>query len=243
MNKILKFSLFGVGGAVLFLGTYVGIALASGAPLHEIAGISMFVDAPETSEESEAQLALKELAMEERKREERTGNDLLQSNAGLLGAFMMESPFSASELRSLENELKMKLREQTIERGNLDVRSIKLDEWENSLRERQSELALRRTKLEDLESKIELRIAELEYAESVEAERQQRGWQKLAAAFKDSDPESAALMIADEDPADAALILMEMSPKQAGEILRAIRVPSEQKKYRDAYRAAAPKVE
>ncbi len=235
MNKIVKMALMGAGGLVLFVGSYVGIALISGAPLHEVAGISMFVDAPEEPEEGEENT---EVADASEADEPKTGAELLNSNAGLLGAFMMDAPFSATELRGLENELKKKLREQTIEREALEVRSLELDEWEHSLRERQSELANLRTKLEELEGKIDLRKAELERDESVAEERERQGWRDMADLFEGGDAQSNAMMIQAESPEDAALILRELDGAKAGEILRLIQPVTERKRFTDAYRLA-----
>ena len=238
MNKIVKYSLLGVGGTILFLGTYVGIAVASGAPLHEVPLISMFVDEPEEPEGPDPDE--EELAKESLPREERTGNDLLNANAGLLGAFLMEPPFSPKGLRELENELKKKLREQTIEHETIELRKLDLDEWENSLRERQGELEDRRTKLEELESTINLKISELEYNQAVKEEEAEAGWRRLADMFKSSDAAAAAEMIQLETPADGAKILSQLNTKQAGDILRSITPASKRKEYMDAYRVTAP---
>ncbi len=240
MNKIVKYSLFGVGGLALFMGTYIGIALISGAPLHEVPVLSMFVDPPEKAPATETD---PEVATEDLKREKRVGADLMDSNVGLLGAFMMESPFKASDLRKLENELKKNLREQSIERQAMDSRALELDEFDNALRERQAELADRRTKLEEMEGKIELRFAELEYTENVNKERERQGWRKLAEVYKGSTSQASALMLVDEEPEDAALILQELDPKIAGEILRAVQPTENRKKYMDAYRQASPQDE
>lgn len=241
MNKIVKYSLFGVGGTVLFLGTYVGIAVASGAPLHEVPLISMFVEPPEEPEGPDPEEV--ELAKENLPREERTGNDLLNANAGLLGAFLMEPPFSPKGLRDLENELKKKLRDQTIENQVLANRKLDLDEWEASLRERQGELADRRTKLEELESQINLQISELEYNQAVKEEEAEAGWRGLSEVYKSSTPAAAAEMIQLEEAVDGAKILIALNPKAASDILRAITPASERKKYMDAYRLATPKDE
>jgi flagellar motility protein MotE (MotC chaperone) len=241
MNKIVKYSLFGVCGTALFLGTYVGIALVSGAPLHEVPLISMFVGPPEEPEGlSEDEV---DLANEKTPREDRTGNDLLNANAGLLGAFLMEPPFSPKGLRELENELKRKLQQQSIEVENLRLRKLELDEWQSSIRDREAELSDRRTKLEALESKINLGLSELEYNQAVEQENVEEGWRRLAEMYKGSEPRVAAEMLQAEDPVDGALILMELNNKVASDILREVTPASERKKYMDAYRLATPKKE
>ena len=237
MKKIVQQSLIGAGALGLFAASYVGIAVISGAPLHEVAIVSAFVDAPEDTGLEGGEVA--EAATDAPVTPEPTGNELLEANAGLLGAFMIESPFTATELRKLEGELKRKLREMTIERESLEVRSLELDEWETSLRERQAELADLRTKLEALESSIELRMAELSRDEAAQRDRELQGWKDLAKLYKTGEAEVNARMLAEESPEDAALILRELGDEQAGEILRLMNPLSTRQKYADAYRAAA----
>jgi len=230
MNTALKYAALGLGGLTLFAGTFVGIAAMTGAQLHEVAGLDLFFDAPE-DEESTASVDQDTSA-----EPEPTGQELLEANAGLLGAFMMESPFSGTELRNLEKELKGKLREMRVERERLEVRSLELDEREASLVERQSELAGMRTKLEDLENSLDLREAELVRDEASRDEKERQGWKDLAKLYKGGTAEVNATMLAEEAPEDAALILRELGDKQAGEILRLMTPTSVRKKYMDAYR-------
>jgi len=235
MNAIATKALLGAGAVALFAASYVGIAVISGAPLHEVPVISSFVDAPEGDDE----VAQAPRSSEPRPEPRRTGSELLEANAGLLGAFMIDSPYSATELRKLEGELKRKLREMTSERESLEARALELDEWESSLRERQAALADLRTKLESLEESIELRAAELSAAEAEQAAVERQGWKDLAKLYKSGDSKANAHMLSEETPEDAALILRELSEKQAGEILRLINPASTRKLYSDAYRAAA----
>lgn len=236
MNSIAKKALLGAGATLLFAVSYVGIAVISGAPLSEVPVIKSFVSAPEGAEPEVARGGeRRERAPEAR----RSGSELLEANAGLLGAFMIESPFSATELRKLEDELKRKLREMSTERESLEARALELDEWESSLRERQASLADLRTKLETLEESIELRAAELAADEAERAATELQGWKDLAKLYKSGEAEVNARMLAEETPEDAARILRELSDAQAGEILRLITPASNRKLYTDAYRAAA----
>jgi hypothetical protein len=235
MNPIIKYAALGLGGASLFAGTYVGIAAGSGAPLHEVAGINWFVDPPQDAEPGAPQPAVTRGTSPT---DAPSGQELLEANAGMLGAFMLESPFNGTELRKLENELRMQVRKSTVERERLQVRGLELDEREQSLRERQAELAEQRTKLEDLENSIDLRMAELVADETIHAEQQLQGWRDMAKLYAGGDARANALMLAEESPADAALILRELKAQQAAEILREINPASERKKFMDAYRLA-----
>jgi len=230
MNTAVKYAAIGLTGLTLFAGTFVGIAAMTGAPLHEVAGLDLFFDAPEGEERTAS------ADTDNSTEPEPSGQELLEANAGLLGAFMMESPFSGTELRDLEKELKSKLREMRVERERLEVRSLELDEREASLVERRSELAEMRTKLEDLENSLDLREAELVRDEASRDEKERQGWKDLAKLYKGGTAEVNATMLAEEDPQDAALILRELGDKQAGEILRLMTPTSVRKKYMDAYR-------
>jgi flagellar motility protein MotE (MotC chaperone) len=238
MNSILKYAGLGISGVALFTGTYVGIAAISGAPLHEVAGLSSFFDAP-ASEETPGGKGSATSGDGTSSRP--SGKELLEENAGLLGAFMVESPFTSEELRNLEKELKKQLREMRVERERLVVRSLELDEREAALRERQAQLANQRTMLEDLETSVDLKIAEFEHAETVSNEQEMQGWRQMAKLYKGGKPEVNALMLVEESPEEAAIILHELGDRQAGPILRAIQPASERKKFLDAYRVAVVK--
>jgi len=243
MKGSLSIAVYAAAGATLFASTYVGIAVVSDAPLHEVPGISIFVEPPETSD-AEATPQEQELASdspaEATPEPEKSGSELLEANVGLLGAYMIESPFSGTELRELVNELKAQMRAQTIERERLEVRALELDEWEQSLRERQAELADLRTKLEDMEGSIDLRLAELERDEEAREQQELQGWRDMARLYEGGTAEVNARLLAEEEPDDAALILRELEQEQAGEILRLITPASRRKEYMDAYRRAEP---
>ncbi len=84
------------------------------------------------------------------------------------------------------------------------VRQIELDEWEQALRERQAELAELRTKLEDLEGAVDLRMSELIRDESARDEKELQGWKDLAKLYTGGDAAVNAKMLTEESPKDAA---------------------------------------
>lgn len=233
MNSILKIAVFGIGGISLFAGTYVGIAAISGAPMHEVAGLSSFFDAPETGEAIEGQ---PESTAEGEAAPETDGQKLLEENAGLLGGFMIESPFTGTEMRNLVSELKKQMREMRVERERLAVRELELDEREQALRERQAQLADQRTMLEDLETTIALSMGELEHAETVQDEKDLQALRQMAKLYDGDDETVNVLMLTEESPADAAVILRELGDKKAAGLLRLITPASERRKFMDAYR-------
>ncbi|HIG11678.1 MAG: hypothetical protein ABGY71_04575 [bacterium] len=233
MHKILKYGLFGLGGFSLFLGSFTGIAALSGTPMHQVAGIGAFFDAPAvapgtTRTSEEPRVANEEPAI--------SGQDALERQAGLLGAWMVPSPFTGTELRSLQDELKAKFQENRELLGTLRARELELDEWEKTLQEKYNELADIRTKLEDMEGDLELRYAELERDEAAERSRELAGWEAQAELYKGGEPEINASMLANETPEDAALLMRALGPTAAGEILRLLEPPELRKAFMDAYR-------
>lgn len=237
MNKYLKPSLMGAAGLGLFGVTFTMVAVFSGAPLHEVAGIGMFIDPPEGTEEV-ADAGSEQGAEDDVTAEPVSGTEALMRNAGLLTSWSLPAPFTGGELHNLQKELTDQIRENTLEREKLRVRGLELDEREQHITDQYAELVSMRTKLEELESTLDLRQAELVRDETVHAEREVQGWKDLASLYKGGEAKEVVALIAEEEPADAALILRELDEKLAGEILREI-APEDRRKYIDAYRQAA----
>jgi flagellar motility protein MotE (MotC chaperone) len=240
MNKYLKYGLFGLGGLMLFAVTFTMVAVFSGAPLHEMAGIGMFIDPPEEEEGiAEATTGEEGAADPDAPVEPISGTDALMKNAGLLQAWSMPSPYTGSELHKLEKELTDQVRENSLERQRLRVRRLELDELEKTLTDKYTELADLRAKLEEFEGKLALREAELLRDESSEVDRRRQGWEDLAKIYEGGDAAQNAMLIAEEKPADGALILRALPEEEAGKILREITPDTLRKEFFDAYRAAA----
>lgn len=235
MNKFLKFGLLGLGGLLLFLATFVGVAALSGAPMHEVAVIGSLFPQPEENEE----LAGVEVTPEVKQGDPvENGKQAIERQAGVLGVFTMPSPFNAADLRSLETELRAKFRENRDVADSLRARELELDEWEKTLQEKYQELADLRTKLEELESSLELRFAELERDEAAKKSRELAGWKAMAAVYSSAEPKTAAVMLAEESPEDAATILRELDPKAASDILLLVQPAALRKQFMDEYRKA-----
>ena len=235
MNKLLKIGLLSVGGLLLFSATFVGVSALSGAPMHEVAVIGSFFPQPEEGEEVASTEAGPDV---EQKDPVQSGKEAIERQAGVLGVFSMPSPFNAGELRTLENELRAKFRENRDVADALRARELELDEWEKTLQEKYQELADLRTKLEELESSLELRFAELERDEAAKKSRELAGWKAMAAVFASAEPKTAAVMLAEESPEDAATILRELEPKQASDILLLVQPAALRKQFMDEYRKA-----
>ena len=237
MNKYLKLSLMGAAGLGLFGVTFTMVAVFSGAPLHEVAGIGMFIDPPEGTEEV-ADGGSEPGTEDDAAAEPVSGTEALMRNAGLLGSRSLPAPFTGGELHNLQKELTDQIRENTLEREKLRVRELELDEREQHITDQYAELVGMRTKLEELESALDLRQAELVRDEQAHDEREVQGWKDLAELWEGGEAKDIAPLIADEEPASAAVILRELDEKLAGEILLEL-APEDRRKYIDAYRQAA----
>lgn len=237
MSKYLKIALLGAAGLVLFGVTFTMVAVFSGAPLKEVAVIGRLVGGPDERGDDAPAVAMG--GSDEEKVEPVSGEEALMRNAGLLSSWNLPAPFTGSELHKLQKELTDQIRENSIEREKLRVRSLELDEMEQALKDKYAELAGMRSKLEELESSLDLRQAELERDEKARAEREVQGWKDVAKLLSGGKPKENALLIAEEDPEYAARILRELGEAQAGEILRLIEPSSERRKFLDAYRKAA----
>jgi len=233
MSAYLKYVLLAVGGIGLFIGTYTTVAVFSGAPLHEVAGIGMFVEAPEGAEDGDAAEGVADATPEE----PAEGAKVLEQNVGLLGTFMIDSPFNGAELRGLQDELKRKAKEHEIERQRLGLKALELEEWEARLKDQFAGLADRRTMLEELESSIALRMAELTRDESAKAEAEQKSWRDMAKLYAGGEAAANAFLIAEEDAEHAALILRALPEEEASAILQELQ-PAKRKEFMDAYRRA-----
>ncbi len=233
MNKYLKYSLFAVGGIVLFLGAFVGVAALTGAPMNEVAVIGALFDEPEQGEEEQEVASETE---DDTQDAAKRGHDALQRQAGLLGAFQVDSPYTGSELRKLQNEMKSKFRETRDLADSLRARELLLDEREKAVLKKYNELNDFRTKLEEMESSIALRLSELERDEAAEQSRNIEGLKDSAALYQGGDAKTNAAMLADEAPEDAAVILKELGPEIAGEILREVQPMERRREFMAAYR-------
>jgi len=235
MNKILQAILFSAGGLALFGGAFVVFSALSGEPLHEIAVLRHFVGEPAASGAPAPERATtKEDAIGAR-----TGSELLGEHAGLLGAFVLPSPFTSTQLHGVQSELKGKLREVQAELGRLRERELELDELEQAARDRYDELKAIRSGLEDWERDLELREQELERSVGARSDQERESWRTLSKLFAEDDAEEAAERLVLYTPAEAANILRALDPERVGQIINSIQ-GEQWKAYSDAYSRHKP---
>jgi len=230
MNKTLQAIAFSAGGLTLFGGAFIVFSALSGEPLHEIAFLRHFVGVPASPTAPEAERA----TPEEDAIGARTGSEVLGEHAGLLGAFVLPSPFTSTQLNDVQTELKAKLREVQTELARERERELELDELEQATRDRYDELKAIRSGLEDWERDLELREQELERSASARAEQERESWRTLSKLFAEGDADEAAERLILYTPEEAANILRALDVDRAGEIINSIRGEG-WKAYSDAF--------
>ena len=126
MNHILKILAYGLGGFVLLIGSFVTYSALTGTPMHEMKGVGKLFPEQVIVEETESTM-LPDIK-EELRSDRRSPKQLFENAATPLGSFMLEDPFSADELRSLEETLQVKLDEVATRARDLDSREGEIEQ-------------------------------------------------------------------------------------------------------------------
>jgi len=231
MSRGIELIVMGLGGLSLFLVAFLGFAAMSGTPLSEVAVIGpMFApEEQEPPEEPGKEFATPGTALA-------TEKQIVEANMGILGAFPLESPFTAAELQSLALELKSA-------KVAYDERKWKLDEREKSISEREEVLAHQfetleelREKLERYEAELNLRSAEVNADEKATDAQAEAQWSEVAKLFAAGDPDELTTRLLQYDEEEAAKVLVNLSDERAALLLNAL--PADKwKAYVDAYSA------
>lgn len=235
MNKFLKYGLLGLGGLVLFLGTFLVAAMLSGAPMHEVAIVGAFFPEPDAGGGNDTGAPVQVVHEDP----VRSPAEAMARQAGVLGSFTMPAPFNSTDLHKLEAELKTKIRENVALQKNLREGQLELDKERADLDDDYRKLIDLRTKLEEFEQSLELRQQELERDEAAASARAENGWRDTAAIYAAAEPAAAAVMIAEETPADAARLLHLLKPEEASAILLLVEPVAKRQELMTEYRKAA----
>ena len=125
MNHLLKILAYGLGGFVLLIGSFVTYSALTGIPMHELKAVGKIFPEQVTIEQGESTM-LPDVE-EELQSDRRSPRQLFENAATPLGAFMLQDPFSAEELRSLEETLQVKIDEVAARARGLDERERELE--------------------------------------------------------------------------------------------------------------------
>lgn len=266
MKPAVKYALMGVGALVLLSGSFVTFAALSGVPLHEVAILKNFVAAPEkpenpgdsskTAKKDEHDDAKDEHGSSEpspstAKHEPSSGRDTkptptrsesraLDANAGVLGAFLLPSPFSSNELSDLQKSLRGANEDAKQRLERIELRERELAEWEHALEQRNDELQELRKMLEKRELELTMREDEVKRDEKAKDSREQQSWAELAKFFSEGDPEELAKKLVLFEPKEAVRILRSLDDERASALVNAL-PPDKYHAYLQAYRDNASK--
>jgi flagellar motility protein MotE (MotC chaperone) len=228
MNKLARIFGIGAGGLLLFASAFILFTALSGVPLRDVAVLGSIIDGDTKPEDAAEAVSAAEAEPY------KTDGEIIEANVDVLDAFLIESPFDAQGLESLQRELKGKIRELEDRRRRQRERERELDEREESLGTRYDELMKLRSTLEELEAELYARSEEIDRDERAQKQRERDAWKRLARSFEDGDVEELAERLALYPPADAAKLLHALDDERAGELLNELPVDV-YKDYAEAY--------
>jgi len=230
--SIAKFALLGVGGATLFVGSFVGVALVSGKRAHEIPLLKNF-SKPEPRHEDAAKPVAKqpehpETAPDpklEPKHDPREASQHAPLSASVLGAFVMPAPFTSAELEEMQSKLRA-LNEQAEKLvATLEKRQTELDERESALDGREKELQALKAGLDRGMNELNMRHKEVASEQSVDATaaaKDAKSWKEVVRFFEEGEPEELAKKLATFEPEEAAKILRGLEDERAIALVNAL---------------------
>ena len=121
MNTVLKGAFFLVGGATLFTGSFVGVALVTGRPAHQIPLLKNFAEKPVKPHDEHVQVAHPDSTTQEPEDShtalpmpdstDHRNEHTQPATASVLGAFVMPAPFNSDELAQMQSKLALRLEE------------------------------------------------------------------------------------------------------------------------------------
>ena len=232
MNHVLKILAYGLGGLMLLLGSLVTYSALTGTPVHELKGVGKIFPEQVTVEQGESTMLPDVEA--ELAEDRRSPRRLFEDAATPLGSFMLEDPFSADELRSLEETLQVKIDEVASRARDLDVRERELESEKEHLKDRYRELEKLRTALLEQDADTEAAGDEVQRDREVLKEEEMAAFKKMASLFEDTEPaDAASLLTSVYNPEDAAKILVELDDDRVRELIGAINatLPDESVRY------------
>ena len=109
--NISRYAAYAIGATALVIGSFVTISALAGTPANEMKAVGGLFPESVTAENEGAGNADGETPEEERESDIRSPRQVFESATTPLGAFALQDPFSAEELRELERQLQVKIDE------------------------------------------------------------------------------------------------------------------------------------
>ncbi len=224
MNRILEILALALGGTSLFALCFLGFASMAGVPMHDVAVLGkLFPEPAEHGEEGEHATLVEGTGQAVHEEPEfASDSQVIEASIGVLGAFSLAPPFSAEELKSLADKLKLKRTQLDVRLKDLEARSQELDGREEMLAEQFQALEELRGRLEAFEQELSVRAEEVSRAEAVASQEEERKWKKLAELLEGLDPEEAGKRITAYSPVEATQILRHFEEDLALQILNTL---------------------
>ena len=208
MNKIILILAGALTASLLLLGTFVVSAAMRGADLSTLPVVgSLFPEPTEASVDPDVEDPITSIEDEVRE-DRRPDTQVIESAASPLQAFLLPTPWNASDLEALETTLQNRMTE--------------LDQREQALEERERQLAESQRHLADLQAELErVRTGLIEERDETDAMREQAEREKEAeAARRVADLRRMSNIFSEGDADDAARMLMDTyTPEQVGIVL------------------------
>jgi len=247
MTKAIEIGAMILGSASLLLVSFLGFAVMSGVPLHEVAVIGGLFAAPPVPAEKDVTLDVTDpmAPKGEPMGPTKPAQDVVASTMGLMSAYGLPSPYTQSELQELADELKGRA-------ARLEARGELLDDREEALGQLESGYEQKLVGLKDMQDRLdsfqrellqrEREVAREEEAESLSEERKYAEIARVLEGFKDDRREK---LIAQYEPEEAALILLALPEKIRTKTLSGLSesvTPEQGRAYIEAFSAAAENV-
>ncbi|MFN0007785.1 MAG: hypothetical protein ACKVXR_07740 [Planctomycetota bacterium] len=240
MSKIGSKVTWIAAGSAVFAVTFLGVSLLRGASMSEVPPFRWFA-APAPAADPEAKAApasspaqgAPSTSVASAPEEQPPAPSIVPTmTAGVLGTFVLPSPYDARELHDLDRRLKVRLAGIAAEEERLKRREQELADWQTLLQLRAAELADLRAALGDPSAPA-----------GTAADAPGKGltaatassWRALAPLFAEGDPGEVSERLGQLAPEEAAQVLGGLDPERCAEILNAM--PKERyKAFLDAWR-------
>ena len=237
MNRTIEIIAMALGGISLLTVCFLGFAVMSGIPLHDIAVVGNFFEAPAVPLPTASATAPEATAPRERATDEKA----IMSQAALLHAWSLPSPFDPEELKELTDDLKLRLQRIEAREGELDTREEHLDDRDRAIQGRLEALVDMQGRLDKQREEMQAQQKDLDQQQEEVAAREAKKWQNTAKILMQMKPDDAAgyLKDANYEPQQMARILAAMDGKKAADVMVALQKkiddPAVLRSFMDAY--------
>jgi flagellar motility protein MotE (MotC chaperone) len=221
MNRTIEIIAMALGGISLLTVCFLGFALMSGIPLHEVGVIGNLFEAP-TEENTADGPAPRDPA--ELRTPRLDDEQLIANQAGLLHSWQLPSPFDAEELGDLTASLKMRQHALDLREAELDGIQARLDEREATLEDRIEGLVLLQEHLDKQRVELDAERIRLDARVREENRREDNKWASQAKLLEDMEVEQrlGILGAGSYEPEEMARILSAMSPETRAETMNGL---------------------